>query len=180
MSYDYRIPQGRDKGKRTNGMFSLGGKLGSVLSALGNGEKFMQVRLWQNWEMVMGPAGGKYAGEKQTMAGDSVPDQNRKTAGCMSASTSGGDEEGAENYVLLKKSDDEGRTWSEPILAVDPAGNVRAFDPCLWTAPDGRVFYSGRRATAVLTEGRGAGFPYAKRRMRRTRNGAGRFASVTV
>ena len=55
MSYDYRIPQGRDKGKRTNGMFSLGGKLGSVLSALGNGEKLMQVRLWQNWEMVMGP-----------------------------------------------------------------------------------------------------------------------------
>ena len=55
MSYDYRIPQGRDKGKRTNGMFSLGGKLGSVLSALGNGEKVMQVRLWQNWEMVMGP-----------------------------------------------------------------------------------------------------------------------------
>ena len=54
MSYDYRIPQGRDKGKRTNGMFSLGGKLGSVLSALGNGEKLMQVRLWQNWEMVMG------------------------------------------------------------------------------------------------------------------------------
>ena len=53
MSYDYRIPQGRDKGKRTNGMFSLGGKLGSVLSALGNGEKLMQVRLWQNWEMVM-------------------------------------------------------------------------------------------------------------------------------
>ena len=41
MSYDYRIPQGRDKGKRTNGMFSLGGKLGSVLSALGNGEKLM-------------------------------------------------------------------------------------------------------------------------------------------
>ena len=55
MSYDYRIPQGRDKGKRTNGMFSLGGKLGSVLSALGNGEKLMQVRLWQNWAMVMGP-----------------------------------------------------------------------------------------------------------------------------
>ena len=36
MSYNDRIPQGRDKGKRTNGMFSLGGKLGSVLSALGN------------------------------------------------------------------------------------------------------------------------------------------------
>ena len=55
MSYDYRIPQGRDKDKRTNGMFSLGGRLSTVLSALGSGEKLMQVRLWQNWEMVMGP-----------------------------------------------------------------------------------------------------------------------------
>ncbi len=55
MSYNYRISQGRDTGNRTNDMFSVGGKLESVLSALGNGEKLMQVRLWQNWDMVMGP-----------------------------------------------------------------------------------------------------------------------------
>ncbi len=54
MSYTYRIPQGRDTGNRTNDMFPVGGKLESVLSALGNGEKLMQVRLWQNWDMVMG------------------------------------------------------------------------------------------------------------------------------
>lgn len=55
MSYTYRIPQGRDKDKRTNDMLPVRRKLESVLSALANGEKLMQVRLWQNWEMVMGP-----------------------------------------------------------------------------------------------------------------------------
>ena len=55
MSYEYRLPQGRDKAGRTNEMLPMGGKLESVLSALGAGEKLMQVRLWQNWEMVMGP-----------------------------------------------------------------------------------------------------------------------------
>ena len=54
MSYTYRIPQGRDTGNRTNDMFPVGWKLESVLSALGSGEKLMQVRLWQNWDMVMG------------------------------------------------------------------------------------------------------------------------------
>ena len=55
MSYNYRIPQGRDTDKRTNDILPVGGKLGSVLSALGSGEKLMQVHLWQNWDMVMGP-----------------------------------------------------------------------------------------------------------------------------
>lgn len=90
-------------------------------------------------DMVMGPAGGKYAGKNRQWQG--IPSLTRTENGRLYVCFySGGDEEGAENYVLLKKSDDEGRTWSEPILAVDPAGNVRAFDPCLWTAPDGRVF----------------------------------------
>ena len=55
MSYKYRIPQPRDKANRTNEMIPVGGKLDAVLSSLGKGEKLMQVRLWQNWEMVMGP-----------------------------------------------------------------------------------------------------------------------------
>ena len=55
MSYNYRIPQPRDKANRTNEMLPVGGKLDAVLSVLGKSEKLMQVRLWQNWEMVMGP-----------------------------------------------------------------------------------------------------------------------------
>lgn len=51
---------------------------------------------------------------------------------------SGGEGEGPDNYVVVERSAD-GRNWSEPIAAVDPEGYVRAFDMCLWTAPDGRL-----------------------------------------
>ena len=54
---------------------------------------------------------------------------------------SGGDGEGPENYVLLMTSDDDGETWGEPMLVVDPEPNVRAFDPCLWHDPDGRLWF---------------------------------------
>lgn len=51
---------------------------------------------------------------------------------------SGGEGEGSDNYVVVERSAD-GRHWSEPIAAVDPEGYVRAFDMCLWTAPDRRL-----------------------------------------
>jgi hypothetical protein len=31
-------------------------------------------------------------------------------------------------------------TWSAPVLVIDPEGDVRAFDPCLWVDPDGRLW----------------------------------------
>ncbi|QGJ71645.1 Exo-alpha-sialidase [Planctomycetales bacterium 10988] len=45
------------------------------------------------------------------------------------------------NYVVLSTSGDGGETWNE-ILVIDPdaRGPVRAFDPELWLAPDGRLF----------------------------------------
>lgn len=52
----------------------------------------------------------------------------------------GGKDEGKDNFILLKKSDDLGRTWSEPIVAIDPCGEVRAFDECLWFDPMGRLW----------------------------------------
>lgn len=53
---------------------------------------------------------------------------------------SGGTGEGPDNYVLVAISDDRGRTWQDPVAVVDPPGrNIRAFDPCLWTDPKGRV-----------------------------------------
>ena len=52
---------------------------------------------------------------------------------------SGGKTEDAENIVLLATSGDGGETWSEPLFAIDPPGIVRAFDPALWTDPDGNV-----------------------------------------
>jgi len=46
------------------------------------------------------------------------------------------------NYVVLATSGDGGTTWEE-VLAVDPDGDgpVRTFDPELWIAPDGRLFF---------------------------------------
>lgn len=45
------------------------------------------------------------------------------------------------NYVVLSTSGDDGKTWRE-VVVVDPdgAGPLRAFDPELWIAPDGRLF----------------------------------------
>ncbi len=44
------------------------------------------------------------------------------------------------NYVVLTTSGDEGKTWKE-VLVVDPdeEGPVRAYDPELWIAPDGKL-----------------------------------------
>ncbi|QDV42363.1 BNR/Asp-box repeat protein [Stieleria neptunia] len=44
------------------------------------------------------------------------------------------------NYVVLSTSGDDGKTWTE-VLIVDPdqAGPVRAYDPELWMAPDGKL-----------------------------------------
>lgn len=46
------------------------------------------------------------------------------------------------NYVVLAISKDHGETWSDEILAIDPdgPGPVRAFDPEIWLAPDGKIW----------------------------------------
>ncbi|MBL8825829.1 MAG: exo-alpha-sialidase, partial [Planctomycetaceae bacterium] len=69
---------------------------------------------------------------------------------------SGGRGEDRENYVVVVTSGDDGATWTEPVLVVDPLPNVRTFDPCLWTTPDGRLlfFYTQNDATKHLHDGR--------------------------
>lgn len=54
---------------------------------------------------------------------------------------SGGKTEDPDNYALVVRSDDQGETWSEPVLVVDPPGLVRAFDPNLWCDPLGRLWF---------------------------------------
>ena len=60
------------------------------------------------------------------------------------------------NYVAITTSGDGGATWKETLI-VDPdgAGPVRAYDPELWMAPDGRLFAFW--AQAVGHEGSVAG-----------------------
>lgn len=53
---------------------------------------------------------------------------------------SGGSGEGAYNFVLLYTSEDDGTTWTGPVLAIDHEYPVRCFDPNLWVDPDGRMW----------------------------------------
>ena len=46
----------------------------------------------------------------------------------------------AEEHVLVVTSDDGGKSWSPPRLVIDPVGDARAFDPCLWLDPDGLLW----------------------------------------
>lgn len=48
--------------------------------------------------------------------------------------------EGPGNYVVLVTSGDGGTTWSPPRVVIDPPGPVRAYDPCLWHDPQGRLW----------------------------------------
>ena len=52
----------------------------------------------------------------------------------------GGDNEGADNCVIVATSGDGGKSWSGPLFAIDAEGPLRALDPGLWTAPDGKVW----------------------------------------
>jgi len=52
----------------------------------------------------------------------------------------GGPTEGPENYVMLNTSADDGETWSDLCVVIDPPDAVRAFDPVLWLDPLGRLW----------------------------------------
>jgi hypothetical protein len=83
-----------------------------------------------------------------------------------SAWYSGDIREGPRNYVVLTTSGDDGKTWSGPQLVIDPSGFVRAFDACLWTDPQQRLWlfwaqaaghWDGRAGVwAIMTEEPGA------------------------
>ncbi|GAA3406832.1 sialidase family protein [Paenibacillus hodogayensis] len=83
--------------------------------------------------------GEKYAAKSRKFQG--IPTIERAPGGRLwAAYYSGGDGEGPDNYVVLVHSGDDGRTWSVPWLVIDPPGKVRAFDPCLWIDPLGRLW----------------------------------------
>jgi len=54
----------------------------------------------------------------------------------------GGNGEDRHNYILLVTSADDGASWSKLKLIIDPdgPGPCRAFDPCLWLDPRGRLW----------------------------------------
>lgn len=83
--------------------------------------------------------GPEYADTARLWQG--IPGIERTRGGRLWATWySGGTTEGPYNYVVLVTSDDDGKSWSGPQLVIDPPGFVRAFDPCLWTDPSGRLW----------------------------------------
>ena len=65
----------------------------------------------------------------------------------------GGTGEDRFNYIMLATSDDDGATWSDVQLVIDPDGDgpVRAFDPCLWLDPDNRLWLFWAQQVAAET-----------------------------
>jgi hypothetical protein len=54
----------------------------------------------------------------------------------------GGTGEDRYNYIMVATSGDDGKSWSPLKMVIDPDGNgpSRAFDPCLWHDPSGRLW----------------------------------------
>ena len=72
---------------------------------------------------------------------------------------SGGVTEDNDNYALLITSEDDGETWTEPVVVIDPPGATRAWDPCLWRDPAGRMWWTWTQTAPMPGEawdGRGA------------------------
>ena len=99
---------------------------------------------------VLCPPGPAYAASTRAFQG--IPSLACGPDGRLFAVWYGGKTPGEDrnNYVMLVTSGDGGRTWSDEILVVDPDGEgpVRAYDPQVWLAPDGRCGCSARYAFA--------------------------------
>ncbi len=115
--------------------------------------------LWAGPDPALQPArvltapGEEYAATTRKWQG--IPTIERTRKGRIWAGWyAGGTGEGPSNWVVLASSDDDGKTWSKPRLVVDPDWHIRAFDPCLWMDPHGRLWLFYAQA-AGLWDGRG-------------------------
>ncbi|HQP97778.1 MAG TPA: sialidase family protein [bacterium] len=83
--------------------------------------------------------GAKYGDATRVFQG--IPGIERAKSGRLWATWYGGGEgEGPENYVMLVTSGDDGHTWTDLRLVIDPEGEVRAYDPALWIDPTGTLW----------------------------------------
>ncbi len=96
------------------------------------------------------------------------------------ASPTGGEDQN--NYVVVVTSGDDGQTWSDPVLAIDPdrKGPVRAFDPQVWLDPDGRLWVFWARRSAPMPRWAACGPSRPRTRRTPTRNGPNRDVSPTA
>lgn len=91
---------------------------------------------------VLTSPGPEFADELRRFQG--IPGLERAPSGRLWATWYGGGvSEDNRNYVLLATSTDEGESWSGVKTVIDPDGDgpVRAYDPCLWHDPQGRLWW---------------------------------------
>lgn len=82
----------------------------------------------------------KYQIENRTWQG--IPSMDIDNNGNLYASWySGGAGEGIDNYVILQKSTDNGRSFDVPLAIVSPDKITRAYDPSVFTDPFGAVHW---------------------------------------
>ncbi len=85
--------------------------------------------------------GPEYADSVRMFQG--IPGLERSPGGRLWAVWYGGGiTEDLHNYILAVTSGDDGKTWSGLKFVIDPDkdGPVRAFDPCPWLDPNGRLW----------------------------------------
>lgn len=93
-------------------------------------------------QVVSTSPGSEYSLESRKFQG--IPSLARSVNGRLwavwYASRTGGEDHN--NYVVAVTSGDDGNTWSEAALVIDPDrdGPVRAFDPEIWLDPDGKLW----------------------------------------
>lgn len=108
--------------------------------------------------IILNP-GTEYHGPARLWQG--IPGLERAANGRLWATWyTGGDNEGPFNHVVLVTSENDGKSWSKPVLAIDPPGRVRAYDPVLWIDPVGTLWlfwaqsyegYDGRAGVWAIT-----------------------------
>lgn len=130
----------------------------SILVLLGTGARAQQCDDYP--DLALRPArlnlapGPEYA--EWTRSYQGMPAIERMANGRLWAAwTSGGTNEGPTNYVVLVTSGDDGRSWSEPRLVMDPPGNVAAFMPMLWRDPVERLWLFWNQGYGAWWDGRG-------------------------
>lgn len=90
---------------------------------------------------LVGPPGRQHADDSRKFQG--IPSLEIAPSGrCWAAWYGGGEGEDRNNYVLVATSRDARQDGFHIQLVVDPDGDgpVRAFDPCLWHDPSGRLW----------------------------------------
>lgn len=104
-------------------------------------------------QVILNPGPEFHSGQRKWQG---IPTIERASNGRLWAGWyTGAEGEGPGNYVALVTSEDDGRTWSEPALVVNPSKpNLRAFDPCLWHDPLGRLWLSWAQAEDGCQDGR--------------------------